>query len=137
YPTIHYAPDGKLLDSGQRYRLHFTKGHLPPVRAFWSVTMYNEHRSFAPNPIGRYLIRDRDSLAFNEDGALDILVQRDEPGPDVRANWLPTPERGPFSLTMRLYWPRPEALDGTWRPPALRRLPAEALAPVEGVVRTG
>jgi hypothetical protein len=96
---------------------------LPQVNAFWSLTMYDEDGYFVPNAANRYAIGDRDALQFNQDGSLDLYVQRERPA-DARqaANWLPTPE-GSFSLTMRLYWPKAAALDGTWAPPTLRRVP--------------
>jgi hypothetical protein len=65
----------------------------------------------------RYAIGDRDDLKFNADGSLDLPVQRDSPGADKEANWLPALKEGGFSLTMRLYWPKPGVLDGTWSPP--------------------
>jgi hypothetical protein len=121
YPTIRYGADGKPLDSADNYVLHFDKGQTPPARAFWSLTMYNEKQFFAANPIDRYAIGDRDNLMFNSDGSLDIYIQRQSPGPGKDANWLPSPADGAFSMTMRIYWPKPEALDGSWQPPALQR----------------
>jgi hypothetical protein len=122
YPTMRHWRDGKPLDSADRFVLHFEKGELPPVRAFWSLAMYDERQLFAANPVGRYAIGDRDNLMFNPDGSLDIHIQRENPGGGREANWLPAPAGGPFSITMRLYWPKLEALDGSWKPPALERL---------------
>jgi len=121
YPTMLRWHDGKPLGSADRFVLHFEKAQLPPVRAFWSLTMYDQRQFFAANPIDRYAIGDRDNLVFNADGSLDIFIQRQNPGSGRDANWLPTPADGPFTLTMRLYWPKLEALDGTWQPPALKR----------------
>jgi hypothetical protein len=121
YPTMRYEQDGKPLSSANNYVLHFDKGMTPPARAFWSLTMYNERQFFAANPIGRYAIGDRDTLTLNADGSLDIYIQRESPGADKEANWLPSPADGAFSITMRLYWPKPEAVDGSWQPPALKR----------------
>ena len=73
--------DGKPFSSGNRYVLHFNKDELPPVRAFWSLTMYNERQNFAANPIDRYAIGDRDKLAFNPDGSLDLYIQREPTRP--------------------------------------------------------
>ena len=79
--------------------------------------MYNEKQAFAANPINRYAIGDRDKLQFNQDGSLDIYVQRDSPGADKESNWLPAPANGNFTMNMRLYWPKPAVLDGSWMPP--------------------
>ena len=113
---------GEPLDSDARYVVHLDRIGIPPVRAFWSITMYDERRLLTANPIDRHAIGDRDRLAFNADGSLDIYVQRESPGVDREANWLPTPAKGSFSMTLRLYWPRPEALDGRWSPPTVTRV---------------
>ncbi|MBN2397043.1 MAG: DUF1254 domain-containing protein [Deltaproteobacteria bacterium] len=113
--------EGRELTGSSRYVLHFDKGALPPVRAFWSVTMYDPDGFFVPNPINRYAIGDRDRLFFNGDGSLDIYLQHDAPDKEKVSNWLPAPA-GSFNLSMRLYWPKPEAADGTWKPPAVRRV---------------
>ena len=101
--------------------LHFEKSELPPVRAFWSLTLYNERQFFAANPINRHAIGDRDALKFNADGSLDLYIQRDPPERDRVANWLPAPASGGFSLNLRLYWPTTAVLLGEWKPPPLRR----------------
>ena len=121
YPTIR-RHDGKLLDGADRFVLHFEKDQMPPVRAFWSLTMYNDRQFFAANSIDRYAVGDRDNLKFNADGSLDIHIQRENPGSGKDANWLPAPASGPFTMMMRLYWPKIEVLDGSWQPPALKRL---------------
>ena len=121
-PTAVADADGKPFDSGQRYVMHFAKDQSPPVRGFWSLTMYNDKQLFADNPINRYAIRDRDAPRRNDDGSLDIYIQRASPGTDKESNWLPTPSDGGFSMTMRLYWPKPAALDGTWVPPPVKRV---------------
>ena len=72
---------------------------------------------FAANPIDRYAIGDRDKLAFNPDGSLDLYIQRESPGKDKESNWLPAPASGPFTMNLRLYWPKAQVLDGTWTPP--------------------
>ena len=116
YPTAFADADGKPFSSESRYILHFNKDQIPPVRAFWSLTMYNEKQLLSANPIDRYAIGDRDKLTFNPDGSLDLYIQRDSPGQDKEANWLPAPKSGPFTMNMRLYWPKPEVLDGSWMP---------------------
>jgi hypothetical protein len=121
YPGMIVDADGAPLDNAKRYTLHFEKDALPPARAFWSLTLYNDRQFLAANPIERYAIGDRDKLGWNEDGSLDLYIQRDPPGVENIANWLPSPESGSFLLTLRLYWPKPEALDGRWNPPPLKR----------------
>ena len=120
YPSAVTDADGKPFSSDNRYILHFNKDELPPVRAFWSLTMYNERQNFAANPIDRYAIGDRDKLAFNPDGSLDLYIQRESPGQDKESNWLPAPASGPFTMNLRLYWPKAEVLDGSWAPPGVK-----------------
>ena len=122
YPTLLNDGDGKPLSSDQRYVVHFDKQQIPPVRAFWSLTMYDDRQLFADNPIGRYAIGDRDDLKFNSDGSLDLFVQRQAPGGDRDRNWLPTPASGGFSMNLRLYWPQREIIDGRWNPPPVQRV---------------
>lgn len=121
YPLLLADADGKPLDGGSSYVLHFDADSLPPVDAFWSVTMYDGQGFQAANPIGRFAIGDRDPLRFNPDGSLDLYLQHDSPGGDKEANWLPAPE-GPLGVTMRLYSPRPAILDGSWAPPPVQRI---------------
>ncbi len=113
---------GQALNGSMRYRMHFEKSNLPPVRAFWSITAYDRDGYFIANPINRYAIGDRDQLKFNPDGSLDLYIQAQGPGPGQESNWLPSGS-GPFNLTIRLYWPKEAILNGTWRPPALERIP--------------
>jgi hypothetical protein len=112
--------DGQPLGSDTSYVLHFGKHQLPPVRAFWSLTVYDDRQLLAANPIDRYALGDRDKLRFNDDGTLDLYIQRESPGADKESNWLPAPASGLFTMTLRLYWPKPEVLDGKWSPPPLR-----------------
>jgi hypothetical protein len=121
YPLQLTDADGNAADGANRYVLRFDGGRLPPVDAFWSVTMYDQEGFQIANPIDRFAIGDRDALRPGQDGSLDLLVQHASPGPDKESNWLPAPT-GPFSLCLRLYAPRPEALDGRWNPPPLRHL---------------
>ena len=113
---------GRRLSGTNRYVLQFGKDELPPVHAFWSVTLYDEERYFWANPLNRYAIRDRDTLRYNQDGSLDIHIQRDAPSKDRETNWLPSP-LDTFTLTLRLYWPEPEVLSGGWMPAAVRWVP--------------
>ncbi len=123
YPSALTDADGKPFDSGARYAMHFRNGQIPPARAFWSLTIYNDKQLFADNPLGRHAIGDRDPLKHNADGSLDLYIQRDSPGADKESNWLPAPKSGGFSMNLRLYWPKPAALDGSWAPPPVKRLP--------------
>jgi hypothetical protein len=120
YPSAFADADGAPFSSDKRYVIHFDKSQIPPVRAFWSLTMYNDRQLFAGNPIDRYAIGDRDNLAFNPDGSLTLYIQRDSPGPDRESNWLPAPASGTFTMNLRLYWPKSEVLEGSWSPPPVR-----------------
>lgn len=123
YPLNLTDSDGKPLSGGDaRYLIHFTKSELPPVSAFWSVTMYDDQGFQIENPLNRFAIGDRDALKYNDDGSLDIYVQSANPGPDKESNWLPSPAKGGANLTLRLYAPKAEAIDGRWSPPPVKRL---------------
>jgi hypothetical protein len=116
YPLIITDADGKPPVGEARYVLHFDKGKLPPVHAFWSLSMYDAQGFQVANPINRFAIGDRDPLKYNADGSLDLYVQHDNPGGDKTANWLPSPSAGVLGLTMRLYAPVAQVRDGSWRP---------------------
>jgi hypothetical protein len=123
YPLSLVDGDGQPYDSANRYALHFAKEQLPPVDAFWSLTMYDTDSYLVDNPINRYALGDRSHLTYaDDDGSLTILVQSESPGDDAASNWLPTPTEGGFKLALRLYAPRSEVLDGSWRPPAVERV---------------
>jgi len=119
YPMAFTDGDGKPLNGANRYVVHFDKGQTPPANAFWSLTMYNAQSFMVDNPINRYDIASWMPLEYNEDGSLDVYVQRDSPGEDKLANWLPA-ATGDFSITMRVYWPQPAMLDGSWTPPPVK-----------------
>lgn len=125
YPLYREDADGQPLDASKHdYTLRFEPGQYPPVNAFWSVTMYNLPESLmVTNPINRYLINSPmlPELKKDADGGLTIYVQKDSPGKDKEANWLPAPD-GPFWIPMRIYWPKIEALDGTWKAPPLNKV---------------
>ncbi len=123
YPLVVTDTDGKRPTGDSGYVLHFSKNDLPPVDAFWSLTMYDAEGFPVANAINRFAIGDRDALKYNSDGSLDLFIQHDDPGGDRTANWLPAPNAGALGLTMRLYAPKPAVLDGSWTPPPLRRLP--------------
>jgi hypothetical protein len=121
YPLAFADGDGEPLNGDHDYVLHFDKQELPPVNAFWSVTLYDRDGFQVANPLNRCALGDRDPLGYNADGSLDLLIQHQSPGPEREANWLPAP-RGPLALLMRLYEPRAEVLDGRWEPPGVRRV---------------
>jgi hypothetical protein len=122
YPMLARDSEGNKPDcSKHRYTLTFPKGQLPPANAFWSVTMYDARTQLlVENPIDRYLINSPmlPGLKKNGDGSLTIYLQKDSPGKDKESNWLPAPD-GPIYVVMRLYWPKEEALNGRWKPPAV------------------
>jgi hypothetical protein len=124
YPTSLTDTDGKPYDGANKYVIHFDKGELPPVRGFWSLTMYNDKFFFVENPLNRYTLSERNKLKFNPDGSVDLYLQAANPGPDKESNWLPAPE-GRFIPMVRLYWPNdtaPSILNGTWKPPAVQQV---------------
>ncbi|MVW71487.1 DUF1254 domain-containing protein [Bordetella sp. 15P40C-2] len=121
YPVTAVDDRGRPLVSNEDYVLHFDKAQLPPVNGSWSLTVYNQNNAWSPNNSGRYTLRSTDPLKYNADGSLDIYLSRNDPGTQKRANWLQTPQEGPFTLNMRLYSPKDLALDGGWAPPPVRR----------------
>lgn len=121
YPLNLGDADGVPLNGDHDYLLHFGREELPPVDAFWSLTMYDAEGFQVANPLDRFAIGDRDALTYNTDGSLDLYLQHDSPGAERESNWLPAP-RGPLGVTMRLYAPKPVALDGTWNPPPIQRV---------------
>jgi hypothetical protein len=109
---------GARLNGRNRYTVTFPKGLTPPVNGLWSLTLYNQHHFFAPNAIGRYSIGAKNKdLTLGPDGSLTIYVQAYPPPEEQRANWLPAPNDGDFSLYIRAYWPKPAVLEGAWTPP--------------------
>jgi hypothetical protein len=122
YPLNFSDESGNPVSGENRYVLHFSKEEIPPADAFWSLTMYDAEGFQVANPIGRFAIGDRDALQFNPDGSLDLYVQSESPGSGKESNWLPAPSSGTLSLTMRLYAPQPQALDGRWNPPPIKRV---------------
>ena len=131
YPLTRKDANGETLDASKhQYTLTFAPGQMPPVNAFWSVTMYDgKTQLLIKNPINRYLINSPmlPEMKTNSDGSLTILIQKDAPAKDKLANWLPAPN-GPIYLVMRLYWPKTEQPsilppgEGTWNPPAVQKV---------------
>jgi hypothetical protein len=153
YPFTRNDGNGIALDGSKHaYQMTFPAGELPPVNAFWSITMYDGRTQLLiDNPIDRYLINSPmlEGLKKNPDGSLTVYIQKDSPGKYRESNWLPAPD-GPMFVVMRLYWPKtePPAVfplgKGTWKPPAV--VPVQNLnalgvkrfgdKSVENVVRT-
>jgi hypothetical protein len=122
YPLNLADASGKPLDGANKYTLHFEKGAMPPVNAFWSITLYDSEGFQVGNPLNRFAVSSWMPFKFNADGSLDLYFQNESPGTDKAANWLPAP-KGAFNLTMRLYAPKSEALTGKWNPPPVTRMP--------------
>jgi hypothetical protein len=124
YPLYFVDSDGKQPDgSASSYTLRFAPNQLPPVNSFWSFTLYELPASLLyENPLKRYLINSPmlPDLRKDEDGGVTLYVQNESPGEDKESNWLPAP-KGPFFCVLRLYWPKPDAFNGTWTAPPLER----------------
>jgi hypothetical protein len=120
YPITHLDADGQPLTGANDYVLRFRADEIPPAQAFWSLTLYDEEGFQVPNLLQRFALGDRDPLSLYDDGTLELYLQHQSPGPDKEPNWLPTPS-GSFNLTLRLYYPKASALDGTWVPSPVRK----------------
>jgi hypothetical protein len=130
YPFARTDDRGRPLDGKMKYVVTFPKDGLPPVNAFWSITMYDgKTQLLVKNPIDRYLINSPmlPDLKKNPDGSIPIYIQKDSPGADKESNWLPSPD-GPIYMVMRLYWPKTEPPsilpmeNPTWKPPGVKRV---------------
>ena len=124
YPTSQKDGDGKKYNGANKYVMHFPEGQLPPVQGFWSLTMYDASYFFVNNPLNRYSISARQNLKSNPDGSTDLYIQKDSPGADKEANWLPAPP-GDFILMLRMYWPDesdPSIIDGSWKIPPVKKV---------------
>jgi len=117
YPNCSFDKNGNALDARKKYTMHFEANQIPPVNVFWSLTAYNEDEFLVKNDLNRFALGDRDDLIFNADGSLDLYIQTEKPSDKKIKNWLPIPKSGPFFLTLRLYWPKQEVLDGKWNVP--------------------
>jgi hypothetical protein len=124
YPTSLKDGEGRKYKGEYKYVMHFPEGHLPPAQGFWSLTMYDANYFFVNNPLNRYSISARQNLKSNPDGSTDLYLQKDSPGADKEANWLPAPS-GDFVLMLRLYWPDesdPSIIDGSWKIPPVKKV---------------
>src|SRR5262245_11418536 len=122
YPFGLVDADGKKFDGANKYVLRFAKDEIPPVDAFWSLTLYDKDSYLVDNTINRYALGDRSKWALGADYSLTLYVQSDSPDPDKESNWLPAPKAGTFKLALRLYIPKKQVADGTWKPPAVQRV---------------
>jgi hypothetical protein len=121
YPLNIVDETGKPLDGSNKYTIHFDKSGLPPVNAFWSITLYDKDGFQVANSLSRFAVSSWMPFKYNTDGSLDLYFQNESPGADKEANWLPAPA-GSFNLTMRLYAPQSAALTGKWNPPAVSKV---------------
>jgi len=121
YPTAFVDSNGDPLDSSHKYVMHYAKAQLPPTNATWSVSQY-QGNFYVRNVLNRYAIAPWMPLKYNSDGSLDIYLQKGSPGPDKEANWLPTPS-GPFNISIRNYWPKASAVNGTYKNPPIKKVP--------------
>jgi uncharacterized protein (TIGR03000 family) len=122
YPTSEVDADGKEYNGANRYTMTFPTGQMPPVKGFWSVTMYDAAYFFVANPLNRYTLSQRNKLKENDDGSVTLYIQHESPGEDKESNWLPAP-KDRFVLMLRMYWPRetdPSILDSTWKVPPVK-----------------
>lgn len=120
YPANLADDTGKPLDGANKYTIHFDKAVLPPVNAFWSITLYDDEGFQVANSLNRFAVSSWMPFKYNPDGSLDLYFQNESPGAESETNWLPAP-KGSFNLTMRLYAPRSDALTGKWNPPPVVR----------------
>ncbi|WP_413561037.1 DUF1254 domain-containing protein [Bdellovibrio sp. HCB209] len=114
---------GERLNGSFKYVLKFPKGTTPPVKGFWSLSLYNTRKFFAANSANKFAIHSRDELVKNPDGSIEIYIQSISPGKKLESNWLPSPTGEDFSLVTRFYWPKPSVLDGSWKMPSLEKVP--------------
>jgi hypothetical protein len=113
---------GTQMNGDNLYAVTFAKGQLPPVKGFWSMTLYNDRHLFNPNPLQRYSLGTKNkTLQPNADGSLTLYAGAASPGADKESNWLPAPN-GTFSLYIRGYWADKAMLDGTWTPPTIEKV---------------
>ena len=121
YPSASVDADGNVFNGANKYVWHLGKGEAPPVKAFWSLTLYDQEGYFVANGINRYTIGDRSTLKKNADGSIDIYIQKDSPGKDKEINWLPAPA-SEFNLLLRMYWPDMDKLKSGWNPVAVKKV---------------
>ena len=127
YPLNLGDESGKPLDGANKYTIHFDKATIPPVNAFWSITLYDQEGFQVANSLNRFAVSSWMPFQYNPDGSLDLYFQNESPGAEQEANWLPAP-KGAFNLCMRLYAPKTDALTGKWNPPPVMKV--QPLSPI-------
>lgn len=108
------------MDGNNKYTIHFDKDALPPVNAFWSITLYDEQGFQVANQLNRFAVSSWMPIKYNDDGSLDLYFQNDSPGKEKEWNWLPAP-KSLFNLTMRMYAPKAGVMVGKWNPPPVKK----------------
>jgi hypothetical protein len=118
-----FDSQGRQLHGKNNYTVTFAKGQEPPVKGFWSLTLYNEHHLFSSNALNRYSLgtKSKSFLKYNPNGSLTLYFGAKSPGKDKETNWVPAPD-GTFSLYIRAYWSEKAILDGTWMPPQVEKV---------------
>jgi hypothetical protein len=113
---------GAPLRGDRTYKVTFPAGREPPVKGFWSLTLYNDKHLFHANDLRRYSLGTKNkNLKRNPDGSLTLYAGAKSPGPENEANWLPAPNE-PFSLYIRAYWGEAGITENTWKPPAIETM---------------
>jgi hypothetical protein len=122
YQMKEFDSQGGRLNGKNQYTITFPNGQLPPVKGFWSLTLYNEQKFFFANALNRFSLGTKNkTLKYSTDGSLTLYMCAKSPGKDKETNWLPAPA-GDFSLLLRNYWPEKSVIDGTWLPPNVARV---------------
>ena len=126
YPMNLGDESGRPLDGANKYTITFEKGAMPPVDAFWSITLYDSAGFQVGNSLNRFAVSSWMPFKYNADGSLDLYFENESPGKDKEANWLPAPKE-PFNLLMRMYAPKSEVLIGKWNPPPVTKVQLPSL----------
>ena len=122
YPTSQEDAEERPYEGANKYVIHFDKNQpFPPVNGFWSLTMYDAGYFFVNNPLNRYTLSSRNKFKANRDGSVDLYIQNESPGKDKESNWLPAPKDN-FILMFRFYWPKDAIIEGSWKPPAVKKV---------------
>jgi hypothetical protein len=122
YPTSQEDAEERSYEGANKYVIHFDKNQpFPPVNGFWSLTMYDAGYFFVNNPLNRYTLSSRNKFKANRDGSVDLYIQNESPGKDKESNWLPAPKDN-FILMFRFYWPKDAIIEGSWKPPAVKKV---------------
>ncbi|MBO9702716.1 MAG: DUF1254 domain-containing protein [Sporocytophaga sp.] len=121
YPVGKGDANGDIFNGSNKYVIHFEKDQFPPVKGFWSLTMYDSSYFFVDNEINRYTLSSRFDFIYNKDGSLDLYIQQEYPGKEKENNWLPAP-KGDFILMFRFYWPDKSIINNKWTIPPVKKV---------------